>query len=344
MALKLFERFKVAKQVMQTGKLPFVQILGYEKSYGQPTPQDFNRLITEYKSWSYACATRNAFSVAKCALNIYSKNANGELEQINEHPFLDLMQNVNPFFNKFELWTLTIIYLEMTGNNYWWIPKGTLGIPTSIWNIPSQWMKIIPDEKEFIAGYIMMMPNKGIRVPFEKEEIVHFKYPNPFDLFYGLAPAWAAQYGIDMNNQLKTWGINYFMNNAQPSGVLSTEQSLSDDSYRRLRDEWNRKYRGAENAGKMAILESGLKYQQTGTSMKDAKFEETSREPRDEIFSIFGVPASKLGLVEDVNRANAEANDYTYQKETVLPRLLLIEEKLNEKVMPMYDENLICKF
>jgi len=48
------------------------------------------------------------------------------------------------------------------------------------------------------------------------------------------------------------------------------------------------------------------------------------------------VPASKLGLVEDVNRANADANELHLSKETVLPRLMLIEEKLNEKVMPMF--------
>jgi hypothetical protein len=154
----------------------------------------------------------------------------------------------------------------------------------------------------------------------------------------------AAAYGIDLNTEIKKWGINFFLNNATPSGVLYSEDSLNKDGYQRLRDEWNRKYKGSENAGKIAILEGGLKYQQTGSTLKDAKFEDVSREVRDEILAMFGVPASKLGLVEDVNRANADANDYTYQKETILPRLILIEEKINEQLLPLYDTGLICKF
>ena len=95
---------------------------------------------------------------------------------------------------------------------------------------------------------------------------------------------------------------------------------------------------------KLAILERGLKYQQVGSGLKDMNFQDLGRSVRDEILAIFGVPASKLGLVEDVNRANADTNDYTYQKETILPKLRLIEEKLNEKLMPLYDTGLVVKF
>lgn len=344
---KFWQRLKVAGQVMQ-GKLPFINLFGYEKTYGAPTPQDLSRQIEEYKSWAFACTQRNAFSIAKCILRLYKKSIGKEdkieLTEIMQHPFLELMQNVNPFFNKFELWTLTTIFLEMTGNAYWWLPRSTLRIPMMIWALPSHWIKIVPSTTEFIAGYVMTVPGKGTPIPLSADEIVHFKYPSPFSLYYGTGPLFAAAFGVDLNNEIKKWGINYFMNNAQPSGVLYTDQSIQEGQYQRLRDEWNRKHRGSENAGKLAILTSGLKYQQIGSSLKDAKFEDVSREIRDEILAIFGVPASKLGLVEDVNRANADANDYTYQKETILPRLLLIEEKINEKIMPIYDEGLIVKF
>ncbi len=330
------------------GKLPFVQLFGYEKSYGTATPQDFDRAVAEYKSWPYICALKNGFSIAKCQLRLYKKvfNAEGqsELEEITEHPFLDIMQNVNAFHNKFELWSQTGVHLDLTGNAYWWMPKDSLRTPGAIWHIPSHWMRVVPDKTEFIAGYVMTVPGLGTPVPFPVDEIVHFKFPPIFDLFYGTGPMYAAAYGVDLNKHIKTWGINYFMNNAQPSGVLYTDEGMNNDAFQRLKDSWNRKHKGSENAGKIAILTNGLKYQQVGSSLKDCKFEEVSREVRDEILAIFGVPASKLGLVEDVNRANADANDYTYQKETVLPRLMLIEEKLNEKVMPMFDSGLVVKF
>ncbi len=328
---------------------PLVTMLGYEKNYGVPHPEDFKAQVEACKSWAYACGWKNATSVAKTKFCLYKKSYNNneeeeKLTKIKQHPLMDLLNNVNPHSNKFELFTLTQLFQELTGNSYWWIPRGVLGIPESIWNIPSHWMRIVPSKTRFIEGYIMQTPGSPQIIPFDEEEIIHFKFPSPFNIHYGSGPLHASRFGIDLNEQIKTWGINFFLNNAQPSGVLMTENSLSKDQYERLRDRWNQKYRGSKNAGKVAILESGLKYEQTGSTVKEAQFGEMSREIRDEILAIFGVPASKLGLVEDVNRANAEANDYTYQKETILPRLTLIEEKINEKLSPIYDERLVFQF
>lgn len=328
--------------------LPFVHLLGHEKQYGKPRPQDFSAMIEAYKSWVYACAWKNATTIAGnkplVFKRIFNRDEEERLDRIYQHPFLDLINNVNPFSNKFELLTITDLNLELTGNAYWWIPKDALGMPYMLWNLPSHWMKIIPSPEEFISGYLMSVPGSGKFVPFDESEIVHFKFPSVFDLFYGSGPTWAAQFGIDLNQQLKTWGINFFMNNAQPSGALMTDGGLTPDQFERLKTQWNKRHRGSKNAGKMAILEAGLKYQQIGSKMKESGFCEMDKEIRNEIMAMFGVPASKLGLVEDVNRANADANDYTYQKETILPRLRLIEEKMNEKIAPIYDPNLVIQF
>lgn len=335
------------------GELPQVMLFGYEKAYGAPQPQDFEAQVQQYKSWVYACVWKNATSVAKCKLCLYKarvgNDGDEELDKVYQHPFLDIINNVNPFSNKFELFTITQIFLELTGNAYWWMPKDNLGVPYMIWNIPSHWVKIVPSKTKFIEGYVVKVPGKSAApIPFDEDEIIHFKFPSPLNLFYGIGPTIAAQFGVDLNKHMKLWGINYFLNDAKPGGVLSTETSLSPDQYQRLRDQWNAKHRGTANAGKMAILEGGLTYQQIGSTVRDARIEMVSQEFRDEIMAIYGVPAAKLGIVTDVNRANADALDYTYQKETILPRLSLIEEKLNEKLLSKYPQdaggNLVCKF
>jgi len=344
--MSIAKRIK-SKLTQVKAKLPFVRLFGYEKTYGKARIRDFNVMIENFKSWPYACIQRNAFSIARNEIKIYNKVIKaGEttLEEITEHVFLDLMNTVNPFFNKFELWVLTTIFLELTGNAYWWIVSDALGIPREIWSIPSNWVKVIPSKQQFIVGYTVQPPGEPTPIPFQERDLIHFKYPSPFDMHYGTGPLVAAQYGVDLNNHLKTRGINYLMNDAQPGGVLTTEDSLTEEQFGRLLKQWNRKHKGAENAGKMAILERGLKYMKVGEGLGEMKFNDINKSIRDEILAIFGVPASKLGLVEDVNRANAEANDYTYQKETIEPRLMLIEQKLNEKMMPRYDTGLVCKF
>ena len=263
---RLTDLFRKAATSVDTDKiiqkLPFVHLLGHEKTYGAPNKKDYQLMIDNYKSWSYACANKNATAVAAkkplAYKRIKGRDGEEELQRIYDHPFLDLINGVNPFSNRYELFLLTMLHLELTGNAYWWVPKNVLGIPQQIWNLPSHWMRIVPSESQFIRGYVMRVPGKGTPIPFEEGEIIHFKYPNPDDLYYGVSPTWAAQYGIDFNNEVKKWGINFFRNNAQPSGVLSTEDSLTDQEFDRMLLQWDKRHKGNKNAGKIAILEGGL--------------------------------------------------------------------------------------
>ena len=77
-----------------------------------------------------------------------------------------------------------------------------------------------------------------------------------------------------------------------------------------------------------ALLEADVNFQVVKEFVAAVKLS------RENILAIFGVPASKLGLVEDVNRANAEANDLTFAKEVIAPRLRFLEEVLNAELAP----------
>jgi HK97 family phage portal protein len=348
--IKLFRKFqKYAKAANAEPKVnPIVTLYGYEKNYGTPPPLDFDNYVENFRSWAFNCGYRNALGVAKVPLKIYKRSVvdNKEvLDQITAHPFLDLMQSVNPHFNKFELMVLTELNLEVCGNAYWWIVRDGLRVPRQVWNIPANWMKIVPSQTEFVAGYVMTVPGRqATPIPFQVDEIIHFRVPGLQSIYYGTPWMFGAQYDVDLNKQIKTYGINFLLNNAQPNGVLSTDDSLTQAQWDRLMTTWMARHKGSGNAGKIAVLESGLKFEKTGSNLSEVAYPDTSRSVRDGILATFGVPASQLGLVEDVNRANADANEYNYQKGTIVPRLTLIEEKLNEKMMPLYDARLVCKF
>jgi hypothetical protein len=64
---------------------------------------------------------------------------------------------------------------------------------------------------------------------------------------------------------------------------------------------------------------------------------------REEICAAFDVPVGAL-VSTDVNRANAETADYRHAKNGILPRLMRIEQKINEKLLPMFDPSLFCAF
>jgi len=195
-------------------------------------PADYARLVDEYRGWAYTCARKNASAVAAVPLRLYrAPHRNGrpprkfvetrpvtkelknkffhdatlvpilnkaaDIEEVIEHPWLVLQREVNKFLNGFTLRELTMLFKQVTGNAYWVVPKTPQGTPLEIWVMPSQYVKIIPDEQYGIAAY-----EYGTRDPKERydpDDISHFKYPNPASMFYGMGPLEAMFLSVELN-------------------------------------------------------------------------------------------------------------------------------------------------
>ena len=354
------------------------ETMPWDSLYGRHTQQDYEKLTRRYSSWVYACASKNASSCAQVPLRLYGKKrqrntkfivpvkdvdrekkdwlfsqpqlqtklANAvDVVEIMEHPFLDLLANVNPFMNGFELIEYWILYQELTGNAYTYIVTDSRGTPSELWIVPPQKMKILPDRETFIKAYRYgNHPMKS--VVFEPEEIIHMKYPNPNDIYYGTGPLAAAATAADAGVAMNTTEFNLVTNDAIPRSALITEKDLRQDQADRLKDEWNAQYRGPKKAGRLAVLTGGMQVARVSLTPKEMGYLQGRKATREEVAAIFGVPLSKLA-VDDIKRAPAAGlhfGNINYQRDTIQPKLRRIDQKLTEKLLPMYDPNLFCCF
>ncbi len=340
-------------------------------------PQDYQRMVQEYRSWVYVCSKKNASAVAESVLRLYLKktpankgrksilitksvsrktfdrfqtipsikkilsNAD-EVEEVLEHPFLDLMSNVNPFRNRFETWEETQLFLELVGNSYWYIVKNKLGVPAQIWILPAQYVRIVPSEKTFIAGYVFY---KGLeRIPFDINEIVHFKFTNPNSMHYGVAPLWAIYPAHQFQVTTRVFENTMLGNMGRPEGLLSFEEEMDEAEYERVRKDFEDKYGGPSKAGRIMVVGgSKMKYDPLSMTPKDMSYQGGLKITREEILAAYDVPMSMITM-ESSNRAVSEVGDYQYFNIAVEPRLRRLEEKLNEAVIPLYDENLFVSY
>ncbi len=107
---------------------------------------------------------------------------------------------------------------------------------------------------------------------------------------------------------------------------------FSEDDAEVILDQLREFHQGPERAGKPLILPAEVRIERLATLDPGSAVANLPHDQiRDYILGVFGVPASKLGLVKDVNRANAEANDRTYRLNVLLPRLRLIGRVLSQK-------------
>lgn len=350
--MRLIDKLMARLGYTKGNKVSEVMVPAWASTYGAYIPTGTEDYLNTYGSstWVYACASIIASTAAGAGIKLYKKIKKGrevQLEEVDEHVMLDLFRYVNPFMTRFELFEYTHLCLELTGNAYWVLLNNALGVPGEIWPVNPALIKVVPDKYEYIRGYLMEV--NGAKASFERDEVIHFKYPNPtnpgdtLSHYYGLGPVAAARLAITGDLYASRWNVNFFSNGARPDGHLTTEQRLTEEDARRLRAMWEESHKGVDKAHRVAVLGQGTKYHQVAINPKDMDFLAQRKFGRDEILAIFGVPASKLGIVEDVNRANAEANNYTFIKDVIQPKLRRMDERLNAFLTPKFDERLLCR-
>jgi len=318
-----------------------------------------DELIERYRSWVYTCANKNAVTAAQVPLRAYVKGGTrrwptkrveyrqkqhfaqqfgrkdaGDIEEIEEHPILDLLAKVNPWRNSFDLLELIFLYEGLVGNSYVYKLRGRLGVPEELWVLPSQWVEIKPDKQKFIAGYWYGRSLES-RQFIPAADMIHFLLPDPASLFYGTSPLRAVLGVVDVHQDLLDYGTALLENYGRPDFAVVIKGRLSDDQRKALHNELRQTFSGS-HAGSAAVLDDMQDIKPLGFTPRDMSWLGDRKLTMEEIAGAFGVPLSKL-KTDDVNRSNAEAGNYSYMHDTISPLLKRVEQKLNEQLCPDFD-------
>ncbi len=340
-------------------------------SRGMFTPTNYIRLVQEYSGWAYVCARKNAEAVASVPFRLYRgtphsgvvkgrvttrvvpkaikdrlfstaalmpyTNKAVDIEEVLDHPWLTLLSEVNPFLNGFDLKSLTLLFKQVTGNSYWYVPKSLQGTPTQIWIMPAQYVQVIADPVKFIAGY-----EYGVADPkefFPPEDVVHFKYPSPTSMYYGMGPLEAMFVPVTLNQDFDEFNRAMLDNGAAIPFYLTSDLPIGQTALEKQSKQLQRLHKGFTKAGKIAVLQQGVKALPMAWNPKDINYAIGLKTSKEKIAAGFGVPLSLLG-VEDVNKANADAGYRAYMRDTIMPELVSMADMINQNIMPLYDEKL----
>lgn len=120
-----------------------------------------------------------------------------------------------------------------------------------------------------------------------------------------------------------------YQNGAAPKGAIKVPTHLSDEAVASLRASWERRHKGPENAGRMAILDGGLEWQSIGVPNKDLQFIEMMQLTRGDIARIYRVPPHKIGDLDRATFSNIEHQSIEFVTDTILPWARRIENRLD---------------
>jgi phage portal protein BeeE len=256
------------------------------------------------------------------------------VELILDHQALRLINRPNDFFTGTQLRRAGQQHKDLTGETWLVVERaGSIRMPIGLWVVRPDRMEPVPSRDRFIAGYIYHGPG-GEKVPLEVDEVMRMLSPDPEDPYRGMGPVQAIMREIDSARFGAEWNRNFFLNSAVPGGIIETEKRLSDPEWKELTQRWREGHKGVGNAHRVAVLE-GHKWVANSYSPKDIVFKDLREVNRDTMLEAFGMSKFGIGIIDDVNRATAEAATSWFAQQMTVPRLQDWKEMYDTQLLPM---------
>lgn len=254
---------------------------------------------------------------------------------VKDHLALRVWNRPNDFFTRQETVEAGQQHFDLTGEIWLLVEKleGTT-FPAGLWVIRPDRMEPVPSKEKFLAGYLYKSPD-GQRIPLDLDEVMFIRRPDPEDSYRGLGAIQAAMRDVDGSRMSAEWVRQFFLNSAEPGGMIKTDGALDDVEWNRLRERWNEQHKGVSRAHRVAILE-GYEWIDRKYTNKDMELAGLRTLSRDFIREAYGIAKFALGDVDDVNRATAEASKAWYAESMTVPRLDRWKRALNNDFLPLF--------
>ncbi|MFB7440245.1 phage portal protein [Streptomyces mirabilis] len=313
---------------------------GFAGGLTRPAGQTAQMRAQGSNSTLYAIVDRIITSYSQVEWHLYRTAKSGRDEdrvEVMTHAVLDLWNAPNKFMTGPMFRESGQQHEELTGEQWWVIARNPQfkQLPLELWPVRPDRMDPIPDAEDFIVGYVYRSPN-GEMVPLDVEDVIFQRRPNPIDPYRGVGVVQTILVDLDATRASAEWNRAFFLNSAEPGGIVQVDKRLSDEEFNEFRDRWAEQHRGVSNAHRVGVLENGLQWVDRKYSMRDMQFTELRDVAREIIREAFGMPKPMLGAVDDVNRANAEAAGFVFAEWLIKPRLKRVKEILNTRLLPMY--------
>jgi HK97 family phage portal protein len=272
----------------------------------------------------YACVTLIANDIGKLRPKLVERV--GKIWQETTSPaFSPVLRRPNRYQNhiQFKQWWITSKLLR--GNTYALKQRDGRGVVTALYLLdPSRVEVLVATDGSvyYKLGEDNLSGQGQPSVTVPASEIIHDRMNCLFHPLVGISPIFAAGSAANIGVTIQTNSTGFFGNGSRPGGVLTAPGAISDETAARLKAHWDAGYTG-ENAGKVAVLGDGLKFEPMRLTAVESQLIEQLKWTAEVVCSVFHVPAFMVGIGNAPTYNNIEALSQQYYSQCLQS---LIEE------------------
>jgi len=278
----------------------------------------------------YAAVRVIAETIAQLEWEVYERQDEANIERY-DHPLrllLDQEPNAEMTAFSWRIAMMTSFYLH--GNMVAEIERNRGGRPVSLWWIHPARVAMKRDSTKRI--YYEVTDEHGLN-PVRLDPIDVYHVPlMAADGIVGKGLVQRARDSFGLTLGMEQYSGSSFANGARPGGILKHPGKLTTDARRNIRDEWDAMHRGADKAGRIAVLQEGMEFQAMQMSAVDAQLLEQRQFQIAEVARWFNIPPH---LLRDLSRAtfgNIEHQSIEYKTYTIRPLAVAMQQEAHRKL------------
>jgi len=287
----------------------------------------------------WACVRLLSESVSTLPLKVYERQPDGSRKPAINHPaYQVLCRRPNPEMTPSRFMLMLVASICLRGNAF--VEKKMIGnkLVSLVPLLPQNMVVKRLDSGSLEYTYTEAATKRVIPV----KNIMHIRGFG-LDGICGMMPMMAGRDVIGAAMAVEESAAKIFENGLQSSGFLSADQALDKDQRERLRG-YMQAFTGSRNAGKIMVLEGGLKYQNVTMNPEAAQMLESRAFSIEEICRWFRVPPFMVGHADKQSSwaSSVEGMNLQFLTNTLRPLLVNIEQEISRCLLD--DDELFAEF
>ncbi|UNH40197.1 phage portal protein [Moellerella wisconsensis] len=286
----------------------------------------------------WACVRLLSESISTLPIKIYRSESDGSRSLAKDHPVHRLLckqPNIEMTPSRFML--MVVASLCLRGNSF--IEKKYIGSKlVALHPLLPQNMVVKRSDKNGMLEYQYTDPLTQKKRNIDLKYMMHIRGFG-MDGICGMIPVQMGRDVIGSALSVEESAAKIFENGLQSSGFLSSELALNDEQRKRIR-KYLLSFVGSKNAGKMMVLEGGMKYNNVTMNPEAAQMLESRTFSIEEICRWFRVPPFMVGHMDKQSSwgASVEGMNMQFLTNTLRPLLVNIEQEISRCLLSGDDD------
>lgn len=271
----------------------------------------------------YACVNVLSETVSSLPLGVWA--VNGDVRtSADEHPLQPLLKGrPYPYMTSVEWVEWLVASTALRGDSFVRIVSDARGKVRSLppMRFEETSVEMVDDKVRYRYGA------NGDRRILQDDEVLRIPWKIQPD-GSSLSPIGLQRESFGMALSARRYQARLLDNNSAPKGAVKLDNALSDEAVEALIESWERRHRGPDNAGRIAVFDGGMDWVSIGMSNEDAQFAELMQMSIRDTARVFRVQPHKIGDLANATFSNIEHQSIEFMTDTILPWVRRLEARM----------------